>query len=179
MERKHLQKTLNRILPYALTYLAAILAFGLLAIYPNQKSIAGLRMDIRKLEGQLEQQRILFPLYSKLVKKEKLKHAMVPPMPERTKLEPRNMDRMPFVFEKMARKNNLELLSVMPDVRSLAEVQGLLSVDARMTGEFSDFRGFLISLGQIPYLEHLETIRIQSVEGVPEFRIKAWLALNE
>jgi hypothetical protein len=179
MDRKQLQKTLKRILPYGLTYLATILAFGLLAIYPHQKSIAGLRMEIKETRRQLKQQKILFPLYSKLVDKEKRNQPMVPSMPERTQLESRNMDRLPFIFEEIAEKNNLELVSVVPDVKSPADVQGLWSVDARLTGEFSDFRGFLICLGQIANLTHLETMRIRSVEGVPEFRIKAWLALNE
>jgi hypothetical protein len=156
-----------------------ILAFALLAIYPHQKTIAGLRTEIKEIGSQLKQQKILFPLHSKLVNKEKRNSAMVPPMPARTKPESRNMDRIPFIFEAIAEKNNLKLLSVVPDVNSLAEVQGLWSADARVTGEFPDFRGFLMNLGQISYLAHIETIRFRSVEGVPEFRIKAWLELNE
>jgi len=36
----------------------------------------------------------------------------------------------------------------------------------------------LIRMEQIPYLKHVERVQIEPAEGVKEFRLKVWLALE-
>jgi hypothetical protein len=72
----------------------------------------------------------------------------------------------------------MDPLSVTPDVSALAGQQRYLLVDSVVRGEFADFRRYLTGLGQLPYLERIETIEIQQNPDVMEFKMKIWLALS-
>jgi hypothetical protein len=45
----------------------------------------------------------------------------------------------------------------------------------RLSGNFYKFRDFLVDLGSIPYLEHIEEINIRPVKTARELEIKLWL----
>jgi hypothetical protein len=46
----------------------------------------------------------------------------------------------------------------------------------RLSGDFFKIREFLIDLGSIPSLEHIEEINIRSAKTTKELRLKIWLA---
>ena len=179
MEQKGSAKLPAQSLLYLLIYAGGILGFVLLAIYPYQKFLAELDRDITRIETQIEEQKILFPVYKDLSERASVKRPVVLPFPQKAKLDRNETERISFIFEEIARKSNLELSSIVPDVTSLLEESGLLSVSALMKGNYFDFRNFLTELGGIPYLEHIEEIRIQPSGGAKEFRLKVWLALNK
>jgi hypothetical protein len=53
---------------------------------------------------------------------------------------------------------------------------GYLSMQIRLNGDFYKFREFLVDLGSIPSLEHIEEINIRPLQKSREFEIKLWLA---
>ncbi|MBU4287617.1 MAG: hypothetical protein KKI12_05525, partial [Proteobacteria bacterium] len=55
---------------------------------------------------------------------------------------------------------------------------GLLVVNTFVKGSFFDFRKFLVNLGGIPYLEHIEKIDIKRTMEGREFRLKILVALS-
>jgi hypothetical protein len=46
----------------------------------------------------------------------------------------------------------------------------------RLSGDFFNIRKFLIDMGSIPSLEHIEEINIQPTKTSKELRLKIWLA---
>jgi len=179
MIKEKLSKLPGRIIRHFMICLGGILGFILLAIVPSQKSIADLNSTIRKMETQVKAQKILFPVYMNLLKKGQLEDIGDLPFPKKTRLESEEIDNISDLFRKKSEKSNLELMKVVPDIESLASATGLLGVSMNLRGNFYDFRKFLIQVGEIPCVEHLEEVQIQSGEGLKEFRLKLWLAINE
>ncbi|MBW1887074.1 MAG: hypothetical protein JRI52_01820 [Deltaproteobacteria bacterium] len=164
---------------YLLLCVGGVLGFLVFAVYPNQKSLAGLDMEIKTIEGQIKEQKILFPVYENLLKKGKFKKPGAFPFPQKAKLGRHETERISLIFGERARKSNLSLVDVIPDVESLSKGSGVLTVNMLMKGNFLDFRDFLIHLGEIPYVENIEEIKIQPAEGIKEFSLKVSLSLKK
>jgi len=156
-----------------------ILAFVVLAIYPYHKSLVRLDKEITKTESQIQEQEALFPIGKELLKSVMQKEAWGLPFPEKARLGRDKAADISVIFEKIARKSNLEVIKIIPNIKSLTERAGFLSVTAVVKGKIFSFREFFIEIGKLPYLEHVEEIQIQPAEGVKEFSLKVWLALKK
>lgn len=154
------------------------MGFLILAIYPNQKSMASLDTEINTIQRQIKEQKILFPVYENLLKEGKFKKPGKFPFPQRARLGRHETERIYLIFGDKARKSNLSLVDVIPDVELLTEGSEFLTVNMLMKGNLLNFRDFLVHLGEIPYVENIEEIRIQPEEGVKKFRLKVSLALK-
>ena len=179
MEQLKIKKLPARSSLYLLICISGILGFILLGIYPGKNSSDRLDMEINRLKAQIEVQKIFRPVYKALLKNVRLKDPEVLPFPKKAKLGHDKRDTVPNIFEEMGRRSNLEIVNTVPDVKSLSESPGLLSVNSFMKGNFSDFRNFLTHLGELPYLEHIEKIQIQAAQRHKEFRVRVWLALEK
>ena len=179
MEQRNSLTLPKKTIIYILICVGAILGFFVLAIYPNQKSLAGLDMEAKKLDSKIKEQEILFPVYENLLEKGKFEKPGAFPFPQKAKLGRHETERISLIFGEKARKSNLSLVDVIPDVESLSRGSGVLTVNMLMKGNFLDFRDFLIHLGEIPYVENIEEIKIQPAEGVKEFRLKVALSLKK
>jgi len=156
-----------------------ILAFIALAIYPYHKSLVRLDGQIAKTESQIEEQKALFPIGQELLKSVMKKETRGLPFPEKEGLIRDKTADISVTFEEIARKSHLEVIRIIPDIKSLTEQANLLSVTTVVKGKIFDFRKFFIEIGNLPYLEHVEEIQIQPAEGVKEFSLKVWLALKK
>ena len=155
-----------------------VLCFILFEVIPQQKYLQVLDAEIKNLADQLAEQRRLFPLYRDLLKKSKAKRPGPLPFPKKGKLDRNKIDKISFIFEELAGVSHLELIRVVPDVASLKEDAGLLSLNAQLIGNFANFRSFFVQLERLPYLAHVEEIQIESKEGFKEIGLKIWLALT-
>ena len=152
-----------------------VLAFLLLIILPSQKTSAQLDREIDKLNVRIEEQRILTPVFHSLLKRAKTAPPSALPSPEKTKLTHGDMNRISKEFQDIAIRHNLKLEEVKTDVSSMMEDTGYLMMRLRLTGDFYKFRDFLVDLGSIPSLEHIEEINIRPVKTARELQIKLWL----
>jgi Tfp pilus assembly protein PilO len=152
-----------------------VLAFTLLIILPSQKSSAELDREIDKLNVRIEEQRILTPVFHGLLKRAKTASPSMLPSPEKNKLTVGDMNSISKEFQDMAMRHNLNLKEIKTDVSSMMEDSRYLLVRLRLSGNFYKFRDFLVDLGSIPSLEHIEEINIRSVKTARELQIKLWL----
>ena len=72
----------------------------------------------------------------------------------------------------------MTLVSAIPNINALTGDAQLLSVNVVLRGEFAQFRKFLIQLGGLPYVQHIEEIAIQDNPDTKEFRLKVWVAVG-
>ena len=178
MKQKQSAKMPGQSIIYLLMCAALVLSFILAGLYPAQKSLGRLDMEIIKARDEIEEQKILFPVYTELVEKLRIKGSQVLPSPVRSKLSRDETEQIPAIFGRIARKCKLKAVSITPDAKSLADGSGLLAVNAFVKGRFPDFRKFLIELGGLPWLEHMERVDIQEALGGDELRVKIWLAIK-
>lgn len=153
-----------------------ILAFMLLIILPSEKSSKELDLEISKLNARMEEQRILTPVFHSLLKRSKIAPPSDLPVPERTKLTYGSINTISNVFQDIAARHNLKLEEIKTDVGSMVQDTGYLSMQLRLNGDFYKFREFLVDLGSIPSLEHIEEINIRPLESIRELDIKLWMA---
>lgn len=153
-----------------------ILTFFLLIILPSQKTSAELDQELERLNTRIEEQRILTPVFHSLLNRVKMEGPSDLPSPEKSKLTHGDMNAISTVFQDIAGRHNLKLEEIKTDVNSLIQESGYLSMWLRLSGEFFKFREFLIDLGSIPSLEHIEEINIVPTQTSKELRLKIWLA---
>jgi hypothetical protein len=156
---------------------AVILALILLLIlvFPNFSG----SQDIDELKAQIAEQEALYPLYEELRSEMKRKVPKGLLCPDSARLARGDTGKISLLFENICTETNMKLLKVVPNIESLNKTPGHLSVDARLKGDFLRFRDFLIRLGEMPFLQTIEKIRIQSVVEAKEFTVTAWFALEE
>ena len=178
MEKGKFPKLHGKSIRYLIICAIGILCFVALGISPRQKSIANLDTEAAKLETEIKAQKALLPVFEDLLKKAKVKGPSNLPFPKKAKLDRAKAVMISDTFREIAQMSGLQLVNVAPDLKTLASKSESLCVNVHLSGDFLNFRDFLIRMEQLPYLKHLEMVRIQPAEGVKEFRLKLWLALD-
>jgi hypothetical protein len=155
-----------------------IMIFLLMIVYPYYKSLGTLDKEIAVMYERAERQKVLLPLYMKLVEKS---GQSVPDklfLPARESLPKNNIDLVPPLIKGIARKSGMQAVVVNPDLTTLTTTKGFLLTHATVRGGFFDIRNFLIELGKVPSLDHIEEIEIQKKAIDYECKLKLWLSVS-
>ncbi len=161
---------------YLLICIGGLILFFVFVIYPYHRSLANADLDIKTIKSRIEEQKILYPVFMDLLKKARVKESKGLPFPEKVKLARDDAGKISSIFQDIAQKTNFKLINIIPDSDSLEEGSEHFKVDLVMKGAFADFRNFLVALGEVPYLEHVERIQVRTVKNDKEIRIKVWMA---
>ena len=161
---------------YLLICCAGVLVFVLMIILPAQRSTVELDAEIVGLQARIEEQRILSPVFKSLFERAKAENPSGLPVQVKSKLSRDDIADLTARLQQIVRDNNLQIEELAPDVYSFTDNSGFLSVDISASGQFIDFRKFLIDLGTIPSLERVETIDIRAVEGTRHIDVRILLA---
>lgn len=153
-----------------------IVAFWVLVILPAQKTAQELDQEIDRLNARMEEQRILTPVFHSLLERAKMKGPSGLPSPEKSKLTHGDMNAISTIFKEIAGRHNLKLEEIATDVNSLMQESGYLVMRLQLSGDFFDIRKFLVDIGSIPSLEHIEEINIRSGKASKQLNLKIWLA---
>lgn len=158
--------------------LIGILIFVFLGIIPAGHSLAKLDMWINDAKSQLEGQKTLMPLFQSLQGRSEKKDSQVLPLPEQGKLPQTRIDTLPVTFGTAAKVSGMTLVSALPNLNALTGDAQFLSMDVVLRGNFIHFRKFLVQIGSLPYVHHIEEIAIQGKADTTEFRVKIWVAVG-
>ena len=173
--RKTPQGSLLLLPAVAALILVVLICFGVL---PSAREIDNTRTAIARLQADLRQQDALRPVI------QSLQERRVQALPEGVHVharEPLKIDdlaALPEVFEALARKSGVELISATPQVRSLQDGREMLRVDTRMRGEFLTFNALLNRLNEMRFIETIENLAIDVTELGHEMRLSVWLAIQ-
>ena len=153
-----------------------IIVFVFLIIIPAQKTSAELDESIDDLSRRIDEQRILKPVFENLLKRVKSKNQTGLPITKKVKLARGDIGNLSTTIQEMAQRHDLTLKEINTDVTSATNKDGFLLMRIDVTGDFMKFRDFLIDLGTIPSLEHIEDVNIRAIEAAREIKLKIWLA---
>lgn len=159
-----------------LVFCGIVLLFVILAILPSRTETENLDFEIDNIKMRIEEQKILTPVYESLLKKATIEPPAGIAIPTKEKLNRNQTREIATTFQELANETMLELVDITPNVGSLLNESGYLTIDMVLKGEFINLHAFLVKLGQIPYVELIEQISIRSVTNAKEIKIKAWLA---
>jgi len=157
---------------------AGIILILLYIGYHNYRTIAKLDTEISELNTKINSHQSYAPLTKQLFDRMKIKTVRNLPLPAKGKLTGDQKDRISIIFKDMAQKSKIELVSVSPDINSMAGGSSGMLVQATLKGDYYNFRAFLIELGEQAFLEKVDEIEIQQLPGTKEFRLKVWLAVG-
>ena len=163
---------------YLLVCMGGIVFFFFAGIQPNTNALKKLDKQVQLLNNQLDKQKILFPLFTDLMKRSSEKIENQLPFPGKAKLSRDNIGKISSIFNEAAQKSNLIFISGIPDVNTLKDDSAFLLVNVSAKGEFFDCRNFLVRLGEIPYLEKIESIQITAGRRLKELNLKVWIMLD-
>jgi hypothetical protein len=176
VKRLKIHKLPARVIVFFLMYLCVLLFYLLLVIYPQHISLAEADLDIKKLKVRIEEQKILYPIFQNFLKKSRVKDTEGLPFPKQRKLMRNETAKISSIFQEIAQKSNLVLKEIIPDADALISGAGYLKLNLTVKGNFLDLRNFMLQLGDLPYLEHIERIQIRSVQDSKEISFKIFLA---
>ena len=156
-----------------------VLLFILLSIFPNYLAYSNINHEINSLQNQIEEQKLLSPIFSDLSEKAKFRDPENLPFPQKARLSKNETGNIATIIQKIIRQNEFKLISILTDVGSLMEESGILKVSIEMTGEFMNLRNMILQLGALPYLDHIESIQIGSHSDTQQFQLKIWIAQEQ
>ena len=177
------QKPDFKALEYKSIFFSLMCIFGIMVfifggIVSKQKSLARLNQKTNDIRFQTEEQKNLLPTY-KFLKDLLGGKPKTLPFPEAGKLPRDRADKIYEIFKYIARKSNMEFVTVIPDMNTVtAEDSFTLSVTIEMKGDYYCFQKFLSGLGELLCLEHIEEIEIHQTPGTREYKMKVMLAVT-
>ena len=163
-------------LVYIVICTLCIAAFGLIGIFPNARLMAQLDSDIQELNTKARAQEILFPVFNELLKEAQKTVPQNLPLPEKGQMAANDLSGINTIFNRIAAENKVELKNAAPDARSYLEDSGFLTMNVSFGGDFFNFRTLLLSICRLPYLEFIDQVRIESLEGQEVISMKLRLS---
>lgn len=178
MTGDHLKKLPGQTLSIFFLCTAIVLVSYFVVLYPNTKLLSRLDGEINSLRDQIEEQKMLSPNYDKFLKMTQEDMSGSLPSPPKSKLPQNKIETLPILFREIARENDLDPVSITMNIKSLANKPGFLVLNTLIRGDLLNFRNFLIKLQEVPYIEHMEKIRIQGALLSKILRLKLWIAIS-
>ncbi|MFA5179936.1 MAG: hypothetical protein WC405_01330 [Syntrophales bacterium] len=163
---------------YIMMCLTGVLIFLLVGILPAAKKLTELERSIVDKKYALEEQAVLAPFFKSLKVDSQKKEAELLPMPPRTKLSQEKLGSLPIAITSAAKVSGMKLVSATPHLSAMTGDSRFIPVNIVLRGGVIDFRKFLIQLGSIPYIHHVEEITIQEKADTREFTMKVWAAIG-
>jgi hypothetical protein len=156
----------------------ALALFAGLFVYPPSKKAAQLETEAEKIRAEIDTQNKLIPLYTRLLTTTRYEPADELRIPENKSLPTDRIANISSVFDAMANDCGLRLISSVPHPDFGEDKGRFLQVELSLQGRFSDFRNFLLMLGAMPELSHVQTIVIAKDKSYEKMEITLLLAVE-
>jgi hypothetical protein len=156
-----------------------ILVFVLLSIFPNYIAYSNIENEINILKGRIEEQKILSPIFTELSEKTKFEKPENLPFPKKEKLSKYKTGNISTIIQDIILQNDFKLDTILTDVGGLMDGSGMLKMSIEMTGDFINLRNMILQFGTLPYLEHIETIRIENINEKQKVSMRLCIAQEQ
>ncbi|MFC1875905.1 hypothetical protein ACFL2E_01320 [Thermodesulfobacteriota bacterium] len=153
-----------------------IIFFVLLSIFPNYITYSNIENEINTLKNQIEEQKILSPIFTDLSNKARFEDSKSLPFPKKEKLSKNETGNISGIIQDIILLNDFKLNSILTDVGGLMDGSGMLKISIEISGDFMNLRDLILQLGTLPYLEHIENIRIDNANNKEKILLKLWIA---
>jgi hypothetical protein len=157
--------------------LLGLAAFILLFVWPDYRAIERQEGAIADLKHTIEVQGVLAPVYKDLSEKARFEVPALP-FPEKKPLARGEIGRLSDVFRGLAEQNGLTFTALTPRFETMPEGGGALEMEVVVAGDFFDLRKFMLALGELPYVERAEQVRVSGAETVKSMDLMLWLAVE-
>jgi hypothetical protein len=168
----------RQVIAYLVIYIGAILLFCLLTIVPGRSELAELDQQYKETLQRIEDQKVLVPFFRQLVGKINFKPPKGLPLAKPAALPRADTVQLRQRFTELAEKSGVAIVRFAPDFTKTAGQTNLLFIHLVLSGKLSDFRTFYLKVGGLPYIRHIEQVRVRTVKDRRETEMKIWLSLK-
>lgn len=159
-----------------LVYLAicglCILTFIVVGIYPNHLAMGQMDEEINALRTKIQSQKLLHPIYLKLIKQMQQKPPEGLPLPEKTTIDKDDIDSINDKFFSIAQSSGVNFESASPDPSSYLEETSWLTMNVVFSGDFFNLRRLLMNISQQPYLNKIDHLELKTEGDRKQIRLK-------
>jgi len=162
------------------TYIATccgLIVITLLAgIWPYQKITSDQQEEINALIYQIKEQEALSPVLQTLIDSANLSgNELLMMEKDQADIVPQDTSSISQYFKHSALKSGLSVLSIVPELKSLKKDSRYLPFEMQLHGGLNGLRSFLMTIGRLQFLEHIEIIDIYSRGRMKEYFLKVWV----
>ena len=173
-----LPKLPRRSIIYMVVCGGGVLLFCLIGILPNFKALASLDAEIGTLHQKIREQKILFPVFKKMLARIEQPGTALTAATARKKLKRDQIVVFTDQIKTVAESNGLAIDENRVDIRRFQEKSGFLEMNFSMNGSLDGFRSFLIQTIDLPYDIRIGRFEIQPITQNKRFQLSFWLALE-
>ena len=169
-----------KIHPSNITYLTicllSMVAFFFVGIYPNLSALEEMDAEIETLHRDVRTQELLFPVYQRLIREVTRKVPTELSVPEKSRISANDLVRVNEMFNQLATESNVTFSSAIPDASNYLEDKGYLTMKVDFIGDFFNLQRLLLGICQLPYLESIDQMRIETLRQQKRMSFKMKIA---
>lgn len=154
--------------------LGVLVIFILVGILPLNRSIAGIEEKIKKTGTKIDEQKEFEPIHKAFQERIKKGAKEISPelvIPKSEKLPRIELQNLSRVMRDISVRAGMTSISVSPQLNS-TDVNGSVSVNHVVQGNYISFRKYLLYLAQLPYYEKIDSIKIEEKDLGLEYTVK-------
>jgi hypothetical protein len=178
LENSFLKKVPMQSIIYLGVCLLGILILVLGGILPASRAGKTLDGKVNVLTQQIEEKRILVPLQASLEQQTAKKPEEVLPLPPMEKMSPSTLNTLPRVFTMAAARSGVSLVSVVPNLSAEKGISQSITVDVGVRGTIESFRKFLIQVGGMSCVYHMEGMEVKVRPDNLDYKVKLLIAVG-
>ena len=147
-------------------------------IVPSYLAIGTAEARRVKIENEVRAQRLLTPVFGKLLRKRKEMDKSTAKLTVRSALARDNASSVADALTRLATGNRMQMAGINLDLNAMVNEVRFMQVDMVLRGNLADYRTFLNQLITVPHVEFIERVRIMAIPDGREFRMRVWVALK-
>lgn len=148
-----------------------LIAFLLLAIYPNYRTLCEYDRRISALKGEIALRQALAPIYGKLIEKARIAPSIQLKSPEKKGLDLEDTGRLTQIFQDIAIASGLMLKSVIPDAQAFVRNDRCLLVDVVFCGDFMNVQPLINTIAEQPFVDRVQKFRVRTAQEDKRIRL--------
>jgi hypothetical protein len=168
----------RRSIIYMLVCGGGVLLFCLIGIFPNLRVISDLDDEIAILNHKISEQKILFPVFKKMLSRIERPEKRQDTVNTREKLKRDQIAGFSTILENLAQKSGLDIVGNTIDIRRFKEKGGFMEMNFSFNGSLDEFRLFFIRMIAMPYDIRVGRLEIQPLSEKKIFQLSLFLALE-
>jgi Tfp pilus assembly protein PilO len=158
--------------------LIGVLIFVLGGILPAAMAMKSLDLQTLLVRQKLQEQRTLLPYLQVMKAEASRKSSQGNILQQKGKLPRSEIASLSFIIADKAKKSGMTIVSVAPRLAELSGESAFLPVEVVLQGKYSDFRVFLINIGELNFLDKIDELAIQQNRDGKEYSLTLLIAVG-
>jgi hypothetical protein len=148
---------------YLALCLLAVIAFFFVGIFPNLSALKNMDEEIIVLKQKVDTQALLYPVYRKLLEQITQNPPTKLSVPEKKKISHSQLSQINDIFGRLAAASRVTFDNAVPDASNYLEDVGYFTMNVDFSGDYFNLRELLLGICQLPFLESVDTMRIETI----------------